>query len=75
MILDACGGVFKRNPHGNKINEYVHVMKRRVHKSDIYRESDKLRTENESLMEDGLGALGVSQGLASDGSTHYSAEL
>lgn len=54
---------------------YEYAMKRRVHKKDIYRESGRLRTENEGLMEDGLGALGVSQWLASDGSTHYSAEL
>lgn len=75
MILDKCGGAFKENPRIDKIYKYVHVMKRRVHKNDIYRESGKLRTENESLMEDGLGALGVSRRLASDGSTHYSAEL
>ena len=44
------------------LNKYVHAKKRRVHKKDIYRESGKLRTENEGLMEDGLGALGVSEG-------------
>lgn len=42
------------------ITEQVNARKRRVHKRDIYRESGKLRTENGSLMEDGLGALGVS---------------
>ena len=35
-------------------------MKRRVHKRDMYRESGWLRTEHGGLMEDGLGALGVS---------------
>ncbi len=54
-----CGRV-RCTAFAGKVNT-EHAKKRRVHKSDIYRESGKLRAENEGLMEDGLGALGVSR--------------